>query len=334
MFNFFKRYQSLLRSNQISKIVFLVVVAAIILMILSVDPPDDEEDGSEANPYVPEVPFFTARPSAMPELSPEPSVGLIIESSMTLDRDYLFEDDKFEILVSIRKSNIVLNCNGHRINGNANYALEGHGIRDVTVKNCNFTGPFQGATFWEVERITISDTVFAPRMNGLHVIDAVGFRMNNTQWAPEEIPSHGFAVEIKSSVDVQIEKNTIKDFEQGFLLYDTSEFSVRENEISNITETGIGTFQIAAEKYSHHGLIEKNDIRECLMALEIHTGSHDIDIRNNVLEKNAMAVRMDDEHGTPRYGPVYNILFEGNQFLENKDKGEYILKNFSTITGI
>lgn len=332
--DFLRKHPWLLKSSRLSQIAFLVIVGAIVLLIISKDPPDNPANGSSANPFVPEIPIVVNSPSAMPDLSPEPSVGLVVRTNIALEKDYFFEDDKHEILVSIRSNNVVLDCQGHMISGKAKYALEGHSVRDVTIKNCNFSGPFQGATFWDIERITIRDSVFVSQMNGLHIIDAAGFEVVNSQMTPKQIPSKGYAIEIKRSMEARFEKNKIEGFDQGILLYDTSLFKAIGNQISNITETGIGTFQMAPDRYVHHGLIEKNDIRKCLMGLEIHTGSHDIDIRDNVLANNGMAVRMDDEHGTPRFGRVYNIHFLRNRFFGNKDQNEYVLKDLSTITGI
>ena len=303
----------------------LVLLGFVILLTVDEEPEPEKQEPAQA----PEVVYA---PSAMPPISENPATGLVVDKDTVLDQDLLFNDKKYELLAAVTQDNVTLDCRGHKIAGNANYGINIHEVKGVKVKNCAIDGPFQGINIWSVDDVLIMNTSLNVRMNGMHVIDTKGVILDNVTMHPDLEPGKGFAVEIKRTKNAIVRKCSMRGFDQGILLYGTTEFTVKDNLIQNITETGIGTFMIVKEMTTGNGRIENNHIQKALMGMEIHSGSHNIHIANNRVENCRIPLRMDDEHKTSRYTPVTDIVLEGNIMKDNIDPPDIVIKDKESIT--
>ena len=289
--------------------------------------PDDdplEKDGSV-------TPKFIDAPSALPQIPYPPKVGLEISSDTVLDKDYHFDHGDYHILAKITASNVTLDCKGHTLSGKAPFGLEIQNISDVTIKNCRIKGVFHGFNVGEVKGLLIKGGGVIAEMNGMHVINSTDMTIENLEIKSYSTPPKGYGIEVKSTTNLLVKNCRIENFDQGLLLYDTTTFLIKENTISNIIETGIGTFQMGIGKPTGLGAITNNDISNTLMGLEIHTGSFNIILERNRVTKSNFGIKMDDEYGTDRYSPVFNILYLENDFSQNSQFSAIDIYDKSTI---
>lgn len=297
--------------------------------------PASTRPASTGLPARPDVPKHGPPPvneaAAMPELPDHPTAGLTVLTDTTLQEDHDFEGGDYDVLVKISASDVTLDCGGFRISGATSYGLLVENVSNVTVQNCHFEGPFQGLLADNAEKLTVFNSSFTVHTNGMHAFHADKLFLDSTSFLPKPAPSKGFAVEIKDARGVTVRKNRLSGFDQGLLLYGIDGFEARDNQIDQITETGIGTFQMDKERITQKGTIEGNTIRGCMMGLEIHAGSREIRIEGNDVTDCTMAVRLDDGYDTPSFNPIKDIRFAGNTFVDNRDANEILVTDKKEI---
>ncbi len=310
-------------------VLFIVASATATFWALQDKPSQDNTADSAlpARPYLPDDGPPLGQDKTMPELPAHPGAGLTILTDTSLAKDHEIDGGHNDVLVKIAASDVTLDCAGHRISGATNYGLLVANVSNVTVENCHFDGPFQGLLADNAEKLSIHNSTFTVQNNGMHAIGTDKLFLDGTSFQSRPSPSAGFAVEVKDSKDVTVRKNRIHGFHQGLLFYGVDEFVARDNRIELITETGIGTFQMDKERISKNGMIKGNEIRACMMGLEIHAGSRNIRIEGNNITECSMAVRMDDGYSTPSFSPIEKIHFAGNTLAGNREGNEILVSD-------
>jgi nitrous oxidase accessory protein NosD len=272
--------------------------------------------------------------SAMPALPRKITAGLLLGESMTLTKDLHFAKAHYDALIQTNAPDITLDCKGHKIFGNANFGILVNEGSNIEIRNCYVIGPFQGFFVNASVGVKISNSTFSVAMNAGHIATSSRIELDKILFEPMSPPSKGYALEVTNSNDVAVTHSTTSGFDQGLLLYGTENFRIESNRLSDINETAIGTFQFKMGSPTGHGSIKNNIISNAQMGLEIHTGSHDLLIEQNEISRCKAALRMDDEHGTDRFAPLFNIRFSKNVFKDNAERTQIMVRDKRSISGI
>ena len=297
---------------------FVLVLAALFLFgVLDGKKPDPGADS--------EIPLVSIEPPAVPR------IGLKITESLVLDRDLEFSDRSLDRLLVIEGDGVTLDCRGCRIAGKARRGIFLKDASNVTIRDCVVEGPSEGLFGNEVKQVKILGGRFRVEKDGIRLLKSDGVIIEGVELRSSGIEKMGMAVEIIESTDVKVRRCRIRDFGQGVLLVATRDFTVKENDIRNIIETGIGTFQDQLHVSARDGRILGNTIEHASMGLEIDAGSHDIKIERNTIRFCEIWLRMSDARGTRLFNPVFDIFFVDNIIDQERDPFEVDVRDPSRI---
>jgi len=193
---------------------------------------------------------------------------------------YYFTDDNFDAIV-VERSDIVIDGEGHFLQGNGGYGITIFNVSNVTVQDLNIIN------FW----------------SGIHVIEASNCRVvgNNITNTGATI-NHGVFIKNSSGTTVT-ENRVIGKFEWGVRLSFSSYNEISGNTINGMTG-GVGI------QYSPHNQVLMNTIGNVMVAgIGVSSGSFNITIAENHLADIGM-FGISIEHGSDNSSVYRNTVME------------------------
>ncbi|MDO9640847.1 MAG: right-handed parallel beta-helix repeat-containing protein [Pseudotabrizicola sp.] len=220
----------------------------------------------------------------------------------------------------------------------------------VTVRSADPANParFSELTLHEMTYLVLDGLVFDYRYSAgdkhnirpFRLLSSRGLTIRNSLFdgdsAPDDSPGNaayptGFGIGVRSSADIRLEGNDIRDFYRGLVVHDTVGMAVVRNDIHSMRMDGMNFSQV------EQVLIEENLVRDFTRALDsddhadmiqfwttkTERPNRDITIRNNVLNSGlggyTQSIFMrNEEVDTGRAGAeMYyrNITIEGNVII-------------------
>ncbi|MCZ7584318.1 MAG: right-handed parallel beta-helix repeat-containing protein [Deltaproteobacteria bacterium] len=278
-------------------------------------------------PAIEDAPIAAPSPPA----NSAPRIFRHVRENLTLKKDLDLGAMTLDTIFSIEADGLTIDCAGHRIVSRAETGIVANDVRGLTVKNCLFEGVRDGLASRGARDVAVRGGAFTVRRHGIRMQHAAGVVVDGVTFRATEHHSLAMAVEFTLSENVAVENCVVRGFDQGILFVASREVNAANNDIADIVETGIGTFQGEKLNGSGPGVIRGNKIVRAMMGLEIDAGSFDLEIADNEIRRCESWLRLSDGGGEHLYNPLRNIRFVRNRIDQRIDVESFGLQDATGI---
>jgi parallel beta-helix repeat protein len=268
--------------------------------------------GVSINVHKVEAPYLIIFISANGSIEPS---GVNITSSDNVT--YAFTDNINGSIV-VQRSNIIVDGNGHTLNGSGSimYGFNLTSLSNVTIRNLNVMGFGYGIYLQSSILNIISENNITFNEGNIYL----GNSSDNTITG-NTITDGAEAIQLYASSNNTIAGNSISHNYNGiWSRYNSAENVISENNITANTNAGINLH------YSHDNTISGNDVTNNMIGINLDSSSN-----NNTLNGNTVAGN--SQYGIGVGGSINNVI-SGNKITENPGYGILLVgSSNNTLSG-
>lgn len=144
--------------------------------------------------------------------------GKTLQTGLVLDHDLACSDRELgktaqneSYMMRITASDVVLDCQNHKLHGQGGVGVLVKDADNVTIKNCRFTGVEKGVAATNTEGLKIIDSTFTPSLGAIEVDGGKNTRIAGCQMDGSN-PTTKWGMKFYDCSATSVENNTLEGF--------------------------------------------------------------------------------------------------------------------------